>query len=228
MAVIPNLKSKSQHTFQNCSSPFRRDKNPSFSISHNQSNNTWYHTDFGDASVQGNIFDFAALRYGLDKKVDFRELLDKMYHELHIDEMDTKELQKLLQGCTGESETIAYNLRIPLLTKSKQPFEDNAEADVEEMKIYKIILDKIEEGDLDIKHKEFLSQTGIRYETMKEYNTFFISAYTVTYREVGYDDAIRKVRPKDEIWISYFFNNYCKIYSPLSKRFWYAGKKICI
>lgn len=47
--LIPNLKIKSAHAFKNCSSPFRRDENPSFSIIHDQSKNIWYHNDFGDA-----------------------------------------------------------------------------------------------------------------------------------------------------------------------------------
>lgn len=225
MSVIPNLKIKSSNAFQNCSSPFRRDKNPSFSITHDQSKNIWYHKDFGDAALQGNIFDFAAQRHGLDPKVDFKQVLEVMYEELKIDQLNVKELQRLMKGSDGKSETFIYDLKLPLVSSSGKAFEEVENAEKKKNPVYDIELKKIELVDLDNHHKEFLLKNGISYEIMKEHNAFFIEGYTVYHGEQGYDNIDKKAKPKNEIWICYSFHKYCKLYSPLSKRFWYIGQK---
>lgn len=224
MAAIPNLKVKSAHAFKNCSSPFRRDKNPSFSITLDQNKNIWHHNDFGDAGSQGNIFDFAAQKHGLDPKVDFKQLLDIMYEELKIDQLDVQELQRLMQGSDGKSEVIKYNLKLPGLSFSSSRSHESEAQEEERKTVYNIELKKIEQIDLDVRHKEFLNKTGIDYEIMRTYNAFFIEGYTEQYDEYGYGVG-KKKKPKNEIWICYSFYKYCKIYSPLSKRFWYVGQK---
>lgn len=225
MFSIPKLKIRSSHAFKNCSSPFRRDKNPSFSITLDQSKNIWHHNDFGDAGSQGNIFDFAAQKHGLDPKVDFKQLLDIMYEELKIDQLDIRELQKLMQGSDGRSETIKYNFNLPIMYSSFQALEESETLEEKKKVVYNIELKKIKHEDLDHRHRDFLNKTGIDYEVMKTHNAFFIDGYSVQYGEFGYDGADKKVKPRDEIWVCYSFYHYCKIYSPLSKKFWYIGQK---
>src|ERR1700761_8842849 len=104
MNQVPGLKANSNHSFKNCSSPFRKDKNPSFLITCFRDKNIWVHTDFGDASQKGNVFDFAAKIHGLDVKNDFPALLDKIYEDLRIDDMDKNELERLMNVSCGTSE----------------------------------------------------------------------------------------------------------------------------
>lgn len=225
-AFIQNLKQKSPTAFRNCSSPFRRDKNPSFNISNNASNNIWYHKDFGDPSVQGDVFDFAARRHGLDRKVNFMGLLDKMYEELEIDQMDKNELQRLMNGSNGTNETITYSLRIPKLSPRKNEFDETYDQDEDKKKIYAIELIKIQETEFDSLINEFLNKTGINYKVMEKHNACFISGYIVRYTKNGKGGMNETRKYNNQIWICYHLEElYAKIYSPISKGFWSIGEK---
>ena len=225
MVAIPNLKTKNSNEFKNCSSPLRRDRNPSFNIKNDLSTNTWRYSDFGDPTSRGNHYDLAAKRHGLDVKVDFKEVLEKMYLDLEIDKIDKQELQKFINHGCGTIDTIRFNVKIPALRNTDTSVDYTEESEKYETNVKEIILDIIREEDMGIAHKEFLDRTGIKYDIMTKYNSFFISGYTVVYEEQGDARDYSKRLDNRHIWICYSFGKYCKIYSPSPKKFWYIGRK---
>ena len=224
MALIPELKRKDEYGFKNCSCPFRKDKNPSLSISVDKDTNTWLHFDHGDSTITGNIFDFAARKFGMDAKVDTLALLDKLYDYCKIDEIDKDELQKFFDHGIGTEEEKIFNVKLPVFD-SLLPISFPVE-EPEQITRYvrEIQLDIIEEKDLDEMHKKFLADTGIKYEVMKEYKAFFINSYTELLGEDGYGGGKKSVRNKNHIWVCYSFGKSCKIYRPSPKKFWYVNK----
>lgn len=64
---------------KNCRNPFYNDKNGSFSIYKNGDN--WLFKDFGSLEYSGDVFTFAAFKYDLREKEDFKEILKKMLSE---------------------------------------------------------------------------------------------------------------------------------------------------
>jgi hypothetical protein len=229
MALIPNLKRKSEFQFQNCSSPFRKDKNPSFSTTSNRSTNVWGHKDFGDATVQGDIYDFVALKYGMDVKRDFPFVLEKLYEIFKIDELDKTELQRLMDWGCGTTDEVVFNLKLPAVISNYkfQRMEEEDDDDEENNYIREITLHEVGEDHLDYYQKEFLTKTGIRYDVMREYNAFFITAYVIHYGdEDSLKSDIKKKPPTHKIWICYRIDErYIKIYCPNPKKFWFAGTK---
>lgn len=222
-AKIPDLKPKNEHEFKNCSSPFRKDKNPSFNIRCDRSRNRWIHNDFGDTSYKGDVFDFAASLYNLDVKKDFQKVIEKMCSDLKFEDMDQIELQRLLDGTDGTTDTKYYNIRVPqangtILTITKDEEEEDKYEDCF------IRITKKDEVELSQQEISFLSKTGISYKTMLKYKTSFISGYDIVDRgtEILID---RKKKSTNSIWMCFEFNNYYKIYSPSPKRFWFVGKK---
>ena len=67
---------------KNLYNPFYKDSKASFSIYFKLNTKRWYFKDYGDPDFSGDVFDFAALHYGLDLKIDFEEILDSMYNDL--------------------------------------------------------------------------------------------------------------------------------------------------
>lgn len=121
MAFIPELKRKDEYAFKNCSSPFRKDKKPSLSIQAKRETNIWLFYDHGDPSTTGNIFDFAARKFGLDSKVDSDALLNKMYEYCKIDDINKEELQKFFEYGIGTSEVKSFNVKLPVLNSIITP-----------------------------------------------------------------------------------------------------------
>jgi len=221
-ATIPNLKFKDEFKSKNFSSPFRIDKKPSCCIYLDKSTNKWLFTDFGDSSICGDIFNYSARRYGLDVRKNFPKIIEKMWEELKIDELDQNKIARLLEG-TCTSETQIFNLKISSISSDKfYEEEDDEEA---ERIVQKIELDIIEEADLGEMHKQFLINTGIKYSTMKMYNSFFIRSYNLLYDESRFGESEKKTVSHKAIWICYRFHNFCKIYSPNPKRFWFIGSR---
>jgi RecA-family ATPase len=224
IALIPELKTKDEYGFKNCSCPFRKDKRPSLSITVDRSTNTWLHFDHGDSTITGNIFDFAARKFGLDSKVDSLALLNKMYEYFRIDEIDKTELQGFFDHGIGTTEVKSFNVKLPVLNSLIPVSYSTEDPEDEKPYINDVRLDIVEEKNLDANQKTFLEQTGISYETMQEYGAYFIDSYTECYGKDGYGSGKKFSRNNNHIWICYSFGKSCKIYRPSPKKFWYVNK----
>ena len=64
--ICPELRKRDENSYYNISSPFRNDKNPSFSITRDPATNKWHHFDFGELNSRGDAFSFAAKYHKLD------------------------------------------------------------------------------------------------------------------------------------------------------------------
>ena len=81
--VIGKLNLVHNNRCENVCSPFYRDTNPSFSIFFH--NEKWKYKDYGNPEDYGDVFKFAATHYAMDVKLDFWQILEKMYDDLGID-----------------------------------------------------------------------------------------------------------------------------------------------
>lgn len=223
MSTIKGLESKNDHLFKNVSSPFRRDSNPSFQIFHNRDINKWYYHDYGESNSCGDMYAFAAKIYGLDFKKQFPELIEKMCEVLEVDKMDSNEIEKLMKGLDGTTDTKYYNLRIPnIIISSQFNSEDNVK-DEPEQECREVRIQKKSESELSNEEKKWLELTSIDYKVMLKYNTYFISGYCKIDSD-GMAFDIKK-KPKNSIWVCYDFGGFYKIYNPKPKRFWFIGTK---
>jgi hypothetical protein len=85
------LKERGAYTYENVCSPFRRDRNPSFSFYRKKnSDGRLFINDYGDSTFKGDIFDFAGFYYDLDPKIELQEILERMLEDL---DLDANELQ---------------------------------------------------------------------------------------------------------------------------------------
>src|SRR6202035_4099536 len=84
---LKDLQMQDSDKCKNISSPFRKDSNPSFSITRNTKNNKWYFMDYGNPDFRGDMYDFAGFLYGLSPKDNFSEIREKIYDDLEIDSL---------------------------------------------------------------------------------------------------------------------------------------------
>lgn len=211
---LPSLRKKNPDACYNINSPFRNDSNPSMLIKRNPSNNTWSFYDFGDASIKGDVFDFAARCYNLSVKTDFKEIIQRMYFDLKIDSFDKDEVYKLLNG---EPSNISYSSIIGRRTSLSY---SSAPASAES-KNYQVVLQEKKLEELSEIEMGFLNKTGINWDTLVQYNSCFLMGYSIiteSYTKKEYK------KPIDQIWIGYKFSGGAKIYCPYPKKFWYVGK----
>jgi hypothetical protein len=147
-----------------------------------------------------------------------------MYEYFRIDEIDKTELQGFFDHGIGTTEVRSFNVKLPVFN-SLIPVSYSAE-DPEDEKPYinDVRLDIVEEKNLDANQMTFLEQTGISYEAMQEYGSYFIDSYTECYGKDGYGGGKKFSRNNNHIWISYSFGKSCKIYRPSPKKFWYINK----
>lgn len=218
--TIPNLKQKDDDSFKTVSNPCRIDRKASLSVYRNKDYNKWLHNDFGDSYYHGDMFDFAAKRYGLDIKTQFPEIMDKMWEDLKLDKIESVVLEKLAIGWDGTNNVFYSGIKIPIAKHSStQSYNKDDEKEEEPLLFY----NEIPENELTLLEKEFLAKTGIDISIMKEYGVHFINHYSEVYEDPA--RTKRRNKPSSIVWIVYDFKKYYKIYQPNPKRFWYVGKK---
>lgn len=86
--ALPQLRRQGDGGYKVINSPFRVDRNPSFSVYFNDETARWMFKDFGDPDVHGDVFDLAALHYDLDVQKNFVEIMQRMVKDLELD-LDT-------------------------------------------------------------------------------------------------------------------------------------------
>lgn len=214
--VFPDLIEKPEGgECYNVSSPFRRDRNPSFHIRKNFSTNTWYHQDYGDSSSKGDMFSLAARRYKMDITIDFIQIMYSMLSELGLDKLTIEQYDHYLNILPTDNE-ILY--RYPQFEATKWKY-CNTEANPNTQEIIVAEMVYSTEEQLSQAERKFLSDTGISYQTMQKCKAYFIDDYTIYRGDKGKNNK----KPKDHVWICYPFNGGYKIYSPNPKKFWWVG-----
>ncbi|MBI2284511.1 MAG: AAA family ATPase [Bacteroidetes bacterium] len=220
-AVVPNLMQKNKDSFKTVSSPLRKDRKASFSVYRNPHFNIWLYNDFGDANCHGDMFDFAAMHYGMDIKNEFPAILDKMWVDLELNKVEDAQLERLAVGLNGTTDTFYSDIKIPVAKNSKTAsFQGPA---VNEEEVPELFYTESHERELTALEKQFLSDTGISLQIMHKYGAHFIQYYAEVYEDN--EKSKRRSRPENNVWIVYDFKSYYKIYQPTPKRFWYVGKK---
>ncbi len=218
MATNRNIKPKDDNVFKNISSPFRKDSNPSFQIFRNQSTNTWYFKDFGDNNCYGDMYTYVSMLYNIDVIKEFPSILNKIGEILNIEQQDPTELERIRVGGDGTNDTRYFNLKIPNIEQVQYcNFDEEYGCNETDICLLKQL-----QKNLDIKEKEFLAKTGIDFEIMQQYHTYFLTGYSTPVKGKSLV-SIRKHWMG--IWICYDFGSYCKIYIPNPKKFWYIGNK---
>jgi len=218
--TIPNLKQKDDDSFKTVSNPCRIDRKASLSVYRNKDYNKWLYNDFGDSNYHGDMFDFAAKRYGMDIKTQFADIMDKMWGDLELDKIEPGVLEKLATGWDGTNNVFYSGIKIPIAKySSTQSYKKDDEKEEEPLLFY----NEIPENELTLLEKEFLDKTGIDISIMKEYGAHFINHYSEVYENPA--RTKRRNKPNSIVWIVYDFKKYYKIYQPNPKRFWYVGKK---
>ncbi len=154
--TLPHIKKKSELYYSTTSSPFRRDRNPSFQIFWNQSHNIWCFKDWG-TNETGDIFEYAARLYKYDVKKDFKTIIASMFLEMELDKIESKLFEDYM---TGKIVNIPINLKEEKKCKYVHQLQMKSEAD------------------LSGQEKKFLSDTGISLEVMTSYKAHFLRGYT--------------------------------------------------
>lgn len=218
--VIPNLTQKNNDSFKTVSNPCRTDRKPSLSIYRSKDYNTWWHKDLGDGHYQGDMFDFAAQRYGMDIKTQFPQIMDKMWEDLALDKVDDAKLERLAVGWDGTTDRFYSGIQIPC-AKNSHTCSYKKEHEDEEVPL--LYYNESRERELTQLEQQFLTDTCISLSIMKQYGAHFINHYGELYDDDNKNK--KRNRPNGNVWIAYDFKNYYKIYQPNPKKFWYVGKK---
>ena len=223
---LPELCLKNENNFFNISSPFRRDRNPSFHISRNPSTNKWYYHDWGDSTMSGDVYSFAAAIYSLSLEKDFPQILERMFSDLKLDKVDNQIFNEYVKDTPP---IVSYEYGQELL---RQEIEEghksygrghfySSKSSKGSQTTLKNISSKKEE-DLNDKERQFLKSTGISFKAMKNNNSFFIDSYTY-YSNKG--ECIN-YRPDNAVWLAYRCAKGCKMYQVTpEKKFWWVGEK---
>lgn len=209
---IPGLNKRDENTCYNVSSPFRSDRNPSYSVTRDPSTNRWYAYDYGRPGSRVDVFSFAAQLYELNIGEDFPLVLEKMSDDLKIYSFKETEIEKLLNG---ERTNIDFSHIIGKRSTVKREVESNQESE------YEVVLWEKSETELLESEQQYLKKYGITWQSLKATDTHFISGYSSIY------ESYTKPRyaPNGEIWIAYKFNGGAKIYCPYPKKFWHVGTR---
>lgn len=208
---IPALRKKDENVCHTVSSPFRIDRNPSYSVKKNQSTGRWYGFDFGKTGSNVDVFGFAAQCYGLDQIKDFLQILERMYDDLQIDSLDPVEVEKWLNGePTKINFTPIIGKRVAAQTKDQSINSKND---------YELVLWEKDKTQLLPNEQLFLNRYGIDWKTFQDNNVCFLSGYA----EIHETHTKTKKVPLGEIWIAYKYGGGAKIYRPHPKQFWHVG-----
>ncbi len=217
---IKGLQKINENRCKNVRSPFRRDRKPSFSVSRNQSNNTWYFKDFGDSSFTGDVFDFAALVYGLSTQENFQEIIEKMWIDLKIDNYEP--YSEIIEMSKSYDFNLNWN---KLLGRDSNFVYEDYKEENDTQKLIRLTFEESDYNNLNPLAQQFLNTYGITVEALKNNNSCFINSYECVYDNGGYETTDFKSRPDGEVWLAYKFHGFAKIYCPKPKKFRFVGKK---
>lgn len=224
---LPSLRLKDENSFHNVSSPFRRDRNPSFHVYRNPSDNKWYYKDWGDSSSTGDVYSFAASIYGLSLQSDFPLIIKRMFYDLKLHTVDS-DVFRVYSNTDAPFVTFEVGesaLKEELNNDRSSYSGHNARMSYSTAsgKSKLVSIDKKSIKELSVHEQNFLATTGINIDVMEKNNTYFIKGYKVAYDE--FDEQVKSV-PTDSMWIAYKHAKGCKIYQPYpTKKFWWVGLK---
>lgn len=125
--VFPNLNRKDKRTYEPISNPWLGNSKLSLCIYFN--GREWLYKDLHSEDFKGNVFDFAALHYGLDPKKDMQKIMLRMFQDLKLDpsEVIGESVAEVPETKEKTYNTIAYD--------SVDDFASSDEIDLEEHQI---------------------------------------------------------------------------------------------
>lgn len=198
---------KDSTSYESTFNPYYDDTNPSLSIFKNDSNEMWYHNDFGTndegAEYKGDIFSFAMNYFNLCQD-QFTELLYR------IDHLVTTSYEF---GNTIEINPIKEKYKNVIRYTRKEITNYNG-------KILKVDLFKMSPSR---ECEAYFNQYGINLN--KHNYVHQVSGYRLLDEDGIPLSSLMFQKPEKIIHIAYDFGNYCKIYRVDPKKFWYIGNK---
>lgn len=218
LLMIKDLTKINDDKCKTVTSPFRRDRNPSFSVYRNQSNNMWYFKDHGNSTFSGDVFDFAASIYGLDIKKDFVEIMNRMWRQLDIDNYEPySEIEKM---------STSYDFKLNWNKLLGRTPDIISTVETTNKKTIRLTLFKKNYDELDPLEINYLDTYRIKIEVLKTHRVWFIRGYEHVYDNCILEVTEEKKKPEGRIWLAYDFIHFAKIYCPDPKHFRYVGEVV--